>query len=110
VDENGYPGMELDRMMEYPGAPRQRTGGASSLSADEGMGSGKPCDGPEQWSEWKQEEDVAFQQYSTMFSKATRPDRLKDRAAPRPCEADRPPTIYESVGEAARWGWQVAGI
>jgi hypothetical protein len=63
VDENGYLGMVLDRMMEYPGAPRQRTGGASSLSADEGMGSGKPCDGPEQWSEWKQEEDVAFQQY-----------------------------------------------
>jgi hypothetical protein len=39
-----------------------------------------------------------------MFSKAIRPDRLKDRAASGPREADRLPTIYESVGEAARLG------
>jgi hypothetical protein len=63
TEENGYPGMERDRMMEYPGVARQRTCGAASFSADEWMESGPPYDGPEAWPEWKQEDDLAYQQY-----------------------------------------------
>jgi hypothetical protein len=68
-DENGYPGMELDGMMEYPVAARQRTCGASSFGADEWMECGPPCDGPEQWPEWKIEDDLAYQQYLNVFFK-----------------------------------------
>jgi hypothetical protein len=63
TEENGYPGMERDAMIEDPGAARQRTSGASSFSADEWMESGPQCDGPEQWPEWKIEDDLAYQQY-----------------------------------------------
>jgi hypothetical protein len=63
IKENGYPGMERDRMMEYHGAARQRTRGASSFSADECMESGPPCDGPAGWPEWKIEDHLAYQQY-----------------------------------------------
>jgi hypothetical protein len=63
TDENAYPGMELDRMMEYPGVARQRTCGASSFSADEGMEGGPPCEGPAGRAEWKIEDDLAYQQW-----------------------------------------------
>jgi hypothetical protein len=62
-DENGYPGMEVDRIVEYPGVTRRSICGPSSFSADERMESGTQCDGPEQWPEWKQEDDLAYQQY-----------------------------------------------
>jgi hypothetical protein len=54
-------------MMEYPVAARQRTCGASSFGADERIGSSKPRDGPEQWPEWKQEDDRAYRQYLNDF-------------------------------------------
>jgi hypothetical protein len=66
-DENGYPGMELERMMEYPGASRQRTWGASSFSADEWVEVDSTSEGPEGWPDWKKEDDVAFQQYLDGF-------------------------------------------
>jgi hypothetical protein len=62
-DENGYPGMERNRMMEYPVAARQRTSPASSFGADEWVEGGHTCEGPGQWPEWKQEDDRAYQQY-----------------------------------------------
>jgi hypothetical protein len=62
-EENRYPGMELDAMMEYPGGARQRSYDSSSFGADEWMKSGTPGAGPAQWPEWKQEDDRAYQQY-----------------------------------------------
>jgi hypothetical protein len=64
---NRYPGMEIDRMMEYPEATRHRTCGASSFSADERMEGGKPREGPAVWTEWKQDDDQAYQQYLDGF-------------------------------------------
>jgi hypothetical protein len=66
-DENGYPGMERDGMMEDPGAPRQRTCGASSFGADEWVQVGPTCQRPEAWPEWKQEDNLAYQQYVDEF-------------------------------------------
>ena len=62
-DEHGSSRLELDPMMDNAGAPRHRTYGGSSFSADEWVEAGKPRDGPEQWPEWKQENDRAYQQY-----------------------------------------------
>jgi hypothetical protein len=59
-NENGYPGLELDRMMEYPSAARQGTCGTSSFGADEWREGGPPCEGPEEWPGWEQEDDQAY--------------------------------------------------
>jgi hypothetical protein len=61
--ENGYLGRELDQMMEYPGAARQLSRGASCFSADERVEGSKSRGGPEQWPEWKQEDDQAYRQW-----------------------------------------------
>jgi hypothetical protein len=51
-------------MTEHPAAARQCTrGNASSFGADEWVEPGKPGNGPEQWPEWKREDDHACQQY-----------------------------------------------
>jgi hypothetical protein len=62
-DETGYPGMERDRMMEYPGVARHRTGGTPSLEPDERLEGAEPSGGPQGWPEWKFEDDQAYQQY-----------------------------------------------
>jgi hypothetical protein len=96
-------------MMRYLGTPRQRSGGASSLSADEGWEVVNRATGLNNGPSGNKKRTCPSCNTSTTFSKNIRPDGLKDRAAPGPCEADRLPTIYESVGEATRWSL-VAGI
>jgi hypothetical protein len=60
-DDDGH--VKHDLMMENAGVPPHRTYGAFSWSTDERVGSGAPCEVHEQWTEWKQEDDQAYQQY-----------------------------------------------
>jgi hypothetical protein len=64
-------------MMEYPGAARQSRRGASSFGADERVEGSKPRGGPEDWPEWKQEDDQAYRQYLDEVFKGIWTDRLK---------------------------------
>jgi hypothetical protein len=56
-------GIELHRMMEYPGIAHQPTGGGSSFGADEWVEAGPIGEGPAGWPEWKIEDDLAYQQW-----------------------------------------------
>jgi hypothetical protein len=70
TDGRGYhPGMEIDRMMEYPWVARQRTCGADSVAADQLAEASPPREGPTAWPEWKQEDALAYQQYLDEFFK-----------------------------------------
>jgi hypothetical protein len=60
-EDDGRVSFEL--MMDNAAAPRQGSCGDSSFDADERAEGGKPREGPEQWPEWKQENDQAYQQY-----------------------------------------------
>jgi hypothetical protein len=60
-DDDGH--VKLGLMMDNAGVPHHRTYGAFSTLTDERVESGTPCEGPEQWPEWKQEDDRAYRQY-----------------------------------------------
>jgi hypothetical protein len=60
-DDDGHVKLEL--LMENAGAPGSRTRVASSFSVDEWVESSAPYDGPEGWPEWKQDDDLVYQQY-----------------------------------------------
>ena len=60
-DDDGHAKLEL--MMENVGAPGIRTRVASPFSVDEWVGGSAPYDGPEGWPEWKQDDDLVYQQY-----------------------------------------------
>jgi hypothetical protein len=74
--------LEVDRMMECPGAARERTGGASSLSAEGGWEVVNRATGLNNGPSRNQKRMWPSNNTSTRFSKAIRPDRLKDRADP----------------------------
>lgn len=57
------PGWKLGQITEYPSAARQRSCGASPFGAAEWVEAGTVCDGPEEWPEWKIEDDLAYQQW-----------------------------------------------
>jgi len=60
-NDDGHARFEL--RMECPGPARQPPCDASSFSADERVESDTLCDGPEQWTKWKLEDDQAYRKY-----------------------------------------------
>jgi hypothetical protein len=63
-EEDDYDGqVKLELLMENAGAPGIRTCNPSSLFVEEWVESSAPCDGPEGWPEWEEEDDLVYQQY-----------------------------------------------
>jgi hypothetical protein len=58
-DDDGH--VRFDLMMDNAGEPRHRTYGLSSASADEDVESGASHEGPEQWPEWKHDDQAYWQ-------------------------------------------------